>query len=54
MGGKAEIYEVPAVLYRLLNIGLHKKPKLIQVINPPYNIVSQPDIVKILIHLRNA
>ena len=51
---EAEIDDVPLIRLRLADIGLHKQPKLRKVRHSPDNIVTEPDIVKRLVHLRDT
>ncbi|MBR5468617.1 MAG: hypothetical protein IKU80_05220, partial [Firmicutes bacterium] len=54
MSGKADINEVPAVLYGLSYETLGQKPEFIQRRHLPDNIVSHPDIVQDRVHLRKS
>ena len=54
MVGETEIDEVPLVLDRLPDIGLHEQPELVEIGNTPYDIVAQTDVVQREVHFGDA
>ena len=54
MVGEPEIDEVPFVLDRLPDIGLHEQPELVEIGNTPYDIVAQTDVVQRKVHFGDA